>query len=69
VEAVFVQEVSGGTAVVFGVARQTVDNDRLPQPRIEIVRAEIRMIETVDGWKVGQVDILQTPVASGASAP
>jgi hypothetical protein len=61
--------VSGGTAVVFAVARQTVDNDRLPQPRIDIVRAEIRMIETVDGWKVNQVDILPTPVAPGASAP
>lgn len=68
-EAVFVQEVSGESAVVFGVVRQTVDNDQLSQPRIEIVRTEIRMIETADGWKVNQVDILQTPVAPGASAP
>jgi hypothetical protein len=68
-EAVFVQEVSGESAVVFGVVRQTVDNDQLSQPRIEIVRAEIRMIETADGWKVNQVDILQTPVATGAPAP
>jgi hypothetical protein len=27
------------------------------------------MIETADGWKVNQVDILQTPVAPGAAAP
>ena len=68
-QAVFVQEMSGESAVVFGVVRQTVDNDLLQQPRIEIVRAEIRMIETADGWKVNQVDILQTPVAPGAAAP
>ncbi|MBI4259704.1 MAG: hypothetical protein HY658_03965 [Actinobacteria bacterium] len=60
VVSLFVQEIEGDTAGVFAVIRQTVTNRSAPEPRVEVVRFDIGLIETTEGWKVNRVEVLQT---------
>ena len=61
VESVFIQQLEGSTATVFGVLTQTFENEALPAPRVEVLRVEVQLIETQDGWKVSSVSLFQTP--------
>jgi hypothetical protein len=61
IRTLFVQSVSGGSATVFGVVDEAVSNSGQPAPRTELIRIDIEMIETADGWKVNRVNILQSP--------
>ena len=61
VRSVFVESIDGTTASVFGVVDETVTNKASATPRTEVLRAEIELIQTKDGWKVDRVDILQSP--------
>jgi hypothetical protein len=61
VRSLFVQSLSGGSATVFGVVDEAVSNAGQPAPRTELIRIDIEMIETTDGWKVNRVNILQSP--------
>jgi hypothetical protein len=53
----------GSTATVFGVVRETIVNKTLPAPRVDLLRIELGMIETPEGWRVSSVEILQSPGA------
>ncbi len=61
IESVYVQSLDGSTATVFGVVTQTLDNASLAAPRVEVLRAEIQLIETPEGWRVNSVSALQSP--------
>ena len=61
VQSVFLQSLEGTTASVFAVVRQTIINRSLPAPRVDILRVDLGMIETADGWRVNSVEILQSP--------
>lgn len=61
IRSLFVQSLSGGSATVFGVVDEAVSNAGQPAPRTELIRIDIEMIETTDGWKVNRVNILQSP--------
>jgi hypothetical protein len=61
VESVFVQTLEGSTASVFAVVNETIINASLTAPRADVLRVELVMIETPDGWKVNSVEILQSP--------
>lgn len=63
VQSVFIQSLEGTTASVFAVVRQTIINRSLPAPRVDVLRVELGMIETADGWRVNSVEILQSPGA------
>jgi hypothetical protein len=63
VESVFVQSLEGSTASVFAVVNETIVNASLTAPRADVLRVELEMIETPDGWKVSTVEILQSPGA------
>jgi hypothetical protein len=63
VQSVFVQALDDSAASVFAVVRQTIVNRTLPAPRVDLLRVELEMIETADGWRVSSVQILQTPGA------
>ncbi len=65
VQRVYVQSVGDDSASVFGVVNETVTNRAQRTPRQEVLRIEIDMIETTDGWKVNRVNILQSPGAGG----
>lgn len=60
VRSVAVQTLSGSTASVFGVVDETIENNATPAPRTEVLRLEIEMIETSEGWRVSRVEILQS---------
>lgn len=64
VQSVFVQELSGATATVFGVVTEVVTNNSSPAPQNEVVRLNVQMIQTATGWKVSKVEILQSPGSS-----
>jgi len=64
VQSVFVETLSGGTASVFGLVDETVTNSSQPRPRAELVRIEVQLIDTKDGWKVNKVNILEQPSGS-----
>lgn len=64
VESVFVQTLEGNTASVFAVVNETIINASLTAPRADVLRVELVMIETPDGWKVNSVEILQSPGAA-----
>jgi hypothetical protein len=61
IRSLFVQSISGGSASVFGVVDEAVSNSAQPSPRTEIIRIDVEMIETTQGWKVNRVNILQSP--------
>lgn len=63
VQSVFIQSLSGSTGTVFGVVRETIVNETLPAPRVDLLRIELGMIETPEGWQVSSVEILQSPGA------
>jgi hypothetical protein len=65
VRSVYVQTLEGSTATVFGVVNETIVNASLPAPRGDVLRMELEMIETPEGWKVSSVEILQSPGAAG----
>jgi hypothetical protein len=61
VRSVFIQSLAGSSSSVFGVVDEAVTNEATPTPRSQILRVDIEMIETKDGWKVNKVNLLQTP--------
>jgi hypothetical protein len=58
---VFVQSVRGDTASAFGVVNETVQNTASPAPTSDVLRVELVLVETTEGWKVSSVQILQSP--------
>jgi hypothetical protein len=61
IRSLFVESLSGGSATVFGVVDEAVSNNAQPAPRTELIRIDIEMIETTQGWKINRVNILQSP--------
>jgi Mce-associated membrane protein len=61
IEDVFVQSIEGDTATVFGVVNETVRNATSPAPTSDVVRTELLMVRTADGWRITSVQILQSP--------
>jgi Mce-associated membrane protein len=61
VRSLFVQRLTGDGATVFGVVDETVTNSASPDPRTEILRVELGLIQTTEAWKVDRVEILQSP--------
>ncbi|HEY3208620.1 MAG TPA: hypothetical protein VGL18_02335 [Actinomycetota bacterium] len=61
IRSLFVESLSGGSATVFGVVDEAVSNSAQAAPRTELIRIDIEMIETTQGWKVNSVNILQSP--------
>lgn len=64
VASVFVESLSGVNATAFGVVNEVVTNKNNPTPRNQVVRIEIGMLDTAQGWKINRVDILQSPTAT-----
>ena len=69
VQAVFVESISGGTASVFAVVNESVTNTSSSTPRTETLRLDMQLIDTRDGWKVNQVNILQSPSSAPFGGP
>ncbi|MFN2544073.1 MAG: hypothetical protein ABR600_05810 [Actinomycetota bacterium] len=67
VRSVFVESLNGDTASAFGVVDESVANNVSAQRRTDVLRVEVRLIETTSGWKVEQVNILQTPAQTPAA--
>ena len=65
---VSVEELTADSATVFGVVDEEVTNRLSQQPRTDVLRVEIHLIETLGGWKVEQVNILQSPGQAGIPA-
>jgi Mce-associated membrane protein len=61
VRSLFVQRLTGDSASVFGVVEETVANSASPEPRTEVLRVELGLIQTTEAWKVDRVEILQSP--------
>jgi hypothetical protein len=69
VQSVFVQSIHGATATVFGVVNETVTNSSSPNPRTEVLRAVIDLVQTNGGWKVDRVEVLQSPDQTSPFGP
>ena len=69
VRSVFVESLAGGTASVFSLVSESVTNSTNTSPRSEVVRIDVQMIDTKNGWKVNRVDILQSPGTSPFATP
>ncbi len=63
VRSVYVQSLDGAAATAFGVVDGTTTNRASPQPRVDVLHVEVGLIETTEGWRVNQVEILQNPQA------
>lgn len=66
IEAIFVQDIDDDFASVFAVVNETVTNAILEEPQSDILRLEVRLTDTNDGWKVNNVDVFQSPGVGGA---
>ena len=64
VQSVFVEAISGANATVFGVVDETFRNASSSQPQLQVVRFDITLIKTADGWKVENVQLFQSAPAS-----
>jgi len=64
VQSVFVEAISGANATVFGVVDETFRNASSSQPQLQVVRFDITLIKTADGWKVENVQLFQSAAAS-----
>lgn len=69
IEAIFVQDIDEDAASVFAVVRETVTNSVLTEPQTDILRLEIGLTETDDGWKVNRVEVFQAPGSTGPAPP
>jgi hypothetical protein len=66
VRSVFVESLDAESASVFGVVDETVTNNVSTERKTDVLRMEVHLIRTVEGWKVVQVNILQTPGQAAA---
>jgi hypothetical protein len=60
VQSVFVESVDGPQASAFAVVQETRTKPGSP-PQSETLRMDIQMLDTKDGWKVSNLNLLQTP--------
>ena len=65
VRSAFVESITGDEAKVFGVVAETVTNVDQSSPRNDVIRAEVTLLDTKNGWKVEQVNIFQAPGTTG----
>ena len=61
VRSVYVQSLDGAAATAFGVVDGTTVNRASGQPRVDVLHVEVGLIETTEGWRVNEVEILQNP--------
>jgi Mce-associated membrane protein len=61
VRTLVVHRLGEDTASAFGVVDETVTNSASPEPRADVLRVELGLIETSEAWKVDRVEILQAP--------
>lgn len=61
IESLFIQSIDDEEASVFGVVSETITNSVATDPQTDILRLEVGMIKTTDGWKVNRVEIFQAP--------
>jgi Mce-associated membrane protein len=66
IESVFVEEIGPDTATAFGVVAETVANDQTEEPRADILRVEVGLIETDEAWRIERLTLLQTPTSTPA---
>jgi hypothetical protein len=69
VQSVFVESIDGASATVFGVVNETVTNSSPPNPRTEVLRAVIDLVQTDGGWKVDRVEVLKSPDQTSPFGP
>ena len=60
-EALFVQSMTDEDASVFAVLSEEITNQTLDEPRSDIVRMEVGLVKTGEGWKVDSVELFQSP--------
>ena len=60
VRSLYIQSLQGEQAVLFALVNQTITNKTETDPRTDVLRIEVQMIETTSGWKVGKVDIIRS---------
>ena len=68
IESLFVQSMDEDEASVFGVVSETITNSVATDPQTDLLRLEVGMIKTADGWKVNRVEIFQAP-GTGVPVP
>lgn len=61
VESVYVQSFDDNSASVFAVVTQSLTNVSSNEPSVDIARFNFEMIETDSGWKVSDLEFLQSP--------
>jgi hypothetical protein len=65
IRSLYVQKVDGNQAVVYGVVDQTYANSKSAVPATDVLRVELSLTDTAQGWKIAEVSVLQAPVAAG----
>lgn len=61
VEALYIQSFTDEDAVIFAVLNEEISNTTLDQPRSDIVRMEVGLVQVGDDWKVDSVELVQSP--------
>ncbi|MGH2701156.1 MAG: hypothetical protein ACRDJB_03070 [Actinomycetota bacterium] len=68
IQSLYVQSLEDGEASLFAVIDYTVTNAGTAEPKTDIIRMNIEMIESDDGWKVNSVRVLESPGTALPSA-
>lgn len=61
IDEIFIQSLEEDEASLFAVVTETITNAATTEPRTDTLRLEIGLIETGSGWKVGRVEVFQSP--------
>lgn len=61
VESIYVQSFNDNTASIFAVVTQSLTNASSKEPSVDIARFNFEMVNTDSGWKVSDLEFLQSP--------
>ncbi|HXX89260.1 MAG TPA: hypothetical protein VEI83_03430 [Acidimicrobiales bacterium] len=65
---IYVQKVDGNQAVVYGVVDQTYANATAAAPATDVLRVEVDLTHTTQGWRISTVSVLTGPTVPGATS-
>ena len=68
VQELYVQSLAGGEGSVFAVVNYTVTNAGTEEPKSDIVRMSVELIQADGDWKVNSVRVLESPGTALPSA-
>ncbi|MDA8359469.1 MAG: hypothetical protein M0Z95_24910 [Actinomycetota bacterium] len=67
IRSLYIESVSGNQASSYAVVDQLYANNKISAPQSDVLRIVLDLSDTVSGWKVSNVTVLQGPTSTGGT--